>query len=297
MDAGQLNSRLHLQRRAAAGRDVHGNAQPGEFETVATVWANLAPRLGGEGVMGGRLQGKQPYVVTVRYSSQTRDITPAWRLEDSHPGTHHSTLERPTMPNTAPQRAVQNRLRALGYYDGNLDGVLGAVSCAAILRALDTVAANVVPPVVAGTLKVTDAGRALIASREGNKLRAYKDSRGILTIGVGHTSAAGDPVVTPGLVITAAQSDAILSRDLETFERAVFEVLTIAVQPHEFDALVSLAFNIGGAAFTKSSLVKKLNAGDRAGAANAFLAWSRAGKDKTILLSRRQAERKQFLGG
>lgn len=83
IDAGELNSRVHLQRRGAAVRDSHGNAQPAAFETVSTVWAKLAPKLGGEGVVAGRLQGRQPYVVTVRYSSLTRDITPAWRLEDA----------------------------------------------------------------------------------------------------------------------------------------------------------------------------------------------------------------------
>lgn len=197
---------------------------------------------------------------------------------------------------TATPRAVQTRLRALGYYDGKIDGVLGPVSLAAISRALDTAAADVVPPVVAGAIKMSDRGRALLTKREGNKFKAHRDSVGIWTNGVSHTSAAGDPVVTQGLTITAKQSDAILSRDLATFERAIFSALTIAVLQHEFDALASLAFNIGTGTFAKSTLVRKLNAGDRAGAANAFLSWNKAGgKVLPGLVTCRQAERLQLL--
>lgn len=145
-------------------------------------------------------------------------------------------------------------------------------------------------------MKTSFAGRAAIAAREGNILTAYKDSVGILTIGVGHTSAAGAPKVTAGMKITAAESDAILSRDLAIFEASVSNAVKVPLNQNEFDALVSLAFNIGGGAFAKSTLVKKLNAGDRAGAANQFLVWDKAGgKSLKGLATRRAAERKQFL--
>lgn len=199
----------------------------------------------------------------------------------------------------ATPREVQQRLRALGHYNGKIDGQIGPITSAAILRALEGVLPLVVaPPDPAAVYasKVSPWGRALIAQREGNKLKAYRDSVGIWTIGVGHTAAAGDPKPHASMTITAAESDAILTRDLAQFEWAVEKAVTVPLEQHEFDALVSLCFNIGAGAFAKSSLVKKLNAGDRAGAANAFLTWSRAGKSKTILLPRRQAERKQFLG-
>lgn len=64
------------------------------------------------------------------------------------------------------------------------------------------------------SMRTSAAGRKAIAQREGNKLTAYVDSVGVLTIGVGHTAAAGPPVVKKGMKITAAESDQILSRDL-----------------------------------------------------------------------------------
>jgi len=148
-------------------------------------------------------------------------------------------------------------------------------------------------------MKTSTAGRQAIARHEGNKLKAYPDPATggePFTIGVGHTSRAGPPKVTKGMTITAAESDAILTRDLATFEAAVSKAVKVPVSQNQFDAMVSLAFNIGGGAFAKSTLVKKLNAGDVAGAANAFLSWNKAaGKVMKGLTTRREAERKLFL--
>jgi len=69
-------------------------------------------------------------------------------------------------------------------------------------------------------MRTSVAGRAAIKRREGEKLSAYKDSVGIWTIGVGHTSAAGAPEVKAGMKITAAQSDEILARDLAIARRS-----------------------------------------------------------------------------
>ena len=147
-------------------------------------------------------------------------------------------------------------------------------------------------------MKTSAAGRAAIARREGNKLKAYKDSVGIWTIGVGHTTAAGLPKVAAGLVITAAQSDEILSRDLAKFENAVNGAVKVPLSQNQFDALVSLAFNIGGGAFAKSTLVRKLNKGDYRGAADSFMNWNKAGgKVLDGLTKRRNEERAQFLSG
>jgi len=145
-------------------------------------------------------------------------------------------------------------------------------------------------------MKTSADGRSAITQREGNVLTAYLDSVGVLTIGVGHTAMAGPPAPKKGMKITAAESDAILARDLAIFEAAVSKAVKVQLNQNEFDALVSLAFNIGAGAFSKSTLVKKLNAGDRAGAADQFLVWNKAGgKVLKGLTTRRQAERKQFL--
>jgi lysozyme len=145
-------------------------------------------------------------------------------------------------------------------------------------------------------MKTSSAGRAAIAQREGNILTAYKDSGGVLTIGVGHTSAAGPPKVKAGMRITAAESDAILARDLADVERTVNSKVKVPLTQSQFDALVSLVFNIGGGAFASSTLLRKLNAGDYDGAADQFLRWNKV-KGRVIkgLTTRRIAERKQFL--
>lgn len=149
-------------------------------------------------------------------------------------------------------------------------------------------------------MQTSAAGRAAIKQREGVVLTAYLDSVGVWTIGVGHTSAAGAPKVSSGMKITAAEADEILSRDLAIFEAAVSSAVRVNLNQNEFDALVSLAFNIGPGAFKKSTLVKKLNAGDRMGAADQFLVWNKGtvnGKKVAIkgLTTRRTAERKQFI--
>lgn len=124
-------------------------------------------------------------------------------------------------------------------------------------------------------------------------MQAYQDSVGIWTIGYGHTG----PDVFEGVTISQEQADRLLAVDLERFARTVEFAVTVPVGQHEFDALVSLTFNIGGGAFRKSTLLKKLNAGDRAGAAAQFARWNKAG-GKTLagLTRRRAAEAKLFLG-
>ncbi|WP_157926073.1 MULTISPECIES: lysozyme [Methylosinus] len=134
-------------------------------------------------------------------------------------------------------------------------------------------------------------GRATLIQREGFRTKAYRDSVGGWTIGVGHTSAAGEPKVTSGLVITKAQVDEILSRDLGQYEAAVSSAVRAPLTQGQFDALVSFCFNIGVGGFTKSTVVKRLNAGDYKGAADALLLWSKPPE----IMGRRRSEREQFL--
>lgn len=150
-------------------------------------------------------------------------------------------------------------------------------------------------------LHTSEAGRDFIAAREGVALKAYPDpatGAAPWTIGVGHTSAAGPPIVRPGMTIAHDEALAILAADLVRFEGAVRAAIRVPLAQHEFDALASLAFNIGGGAFAASTLARRLNAGDRPGAADAFLAWSKAaGRVLPGLVSRRRAERHLFLAG
>ena len=139
-------------------------------------------------------------------------------------------------------------------------------------------------------MKTSKAGITAIEAREGVRLKAYRDTKGILTIGVGHTSAAGDPSVRAGMCITHDECDTILSRDLADCEAAVNSAVKIKITQGEFDALVSLAFNIGTGGFVKSSVVKRLNAGDRKGAAAAIMMWNKPPE----IIGRRTSEMRQF---
>ncbi|WP_424363613.1 lysozyme [Methylocystis parvus] len=140
-------------------------------------------------------------------------------------------------------------------------------------------------------MQMSAQGRALLIQREGFKTKVYKDSVGVLTIGVGHTSAAGPPFVTPGMVIGKAEVDAILTRDLRKFESAVVNAVTVPMTQGQFDALVSLCFNIGTGGFRNSTVVRRLNAGNYRGAGDAFLMWNKPPE----ITGRRKGERAQFL--
>jgi head-tail adaptor len=84
-DVGALNDRMHFQNRSAID-DGWGNssAGQGEFETQFTRYAALRPRIGGEAVTAARLDGRQPYVVTVHYDRQVLGVTTSWRLVDKN---------------------------------------------------------------------------------------------------------------------------------------------------------------------------------------------------------------------
>ncbi|MGC0823054.1 lysozyme [Pantoea agglomerans] len=140
-------------------------------------------------------------------------------------------------------------------------------------------------------MKVSNNGINLVKRFEGLELKAYRDSVGILTIGYGHTHA-----VKAGDIITGEQADAFLREDLQVAELTVNTNVKVKLTQGQFDALVSFVFNLGSGNFVKSTLIKKLNAGDYAGAADEFGKWVNAGGKKLPgLVKRRAAEREVFL--
>ena len=138
------------------------------------------------------------------------------------------------------------------------------------------------------SLSISKRGLDLIKRSEGLELKAYPDpgSGGDpWTIGYGHTKG-----VKRGQVITPDQADAFLLEDVAEFERAVRR-LAPKTTKGQFDALVSFAFNVGSANLEKSTLLKKHNAGDYAGAKAEFDKWKFAsGKVLKGLVTRRAAE-------
>lgn len=130
-----------------------------------------------------------------------------------------------------------------------------------------------------------------ISSFEGCRLSAYKCSAGVWTIGYGHTEG-----VREGDTCTQEQADAWLIDDVKETQTLLAHYVNVPVSEGEFVALVSLAFNVGVSALMKSKLLRKLNAGDRDGAAKEFLDFDLAnGKRVDGLTRRRQAEHDLFL--
>lgn len=135
----------------------------------------------------------------------------------------------------------------------------------------------------------------LIKEFEGEKLKAYLDPIGLLTVGVGHLVKKGEPYRL-GQVISAAESERLLRDDLLEAETAVMKLVKVKLNDNQWGALVSFVFNLGAGNFQKSTLLKKVNARDYAGAAKEFERWNKAGgKVLAGLTRRRKAERDLFL--
>lgn len=146
-------------------------------------------------------------------------------------------------------------------------------------------------------MRVSADGRKLIERFEGKRLVAYKDCVGVLTIGFGHTNAAGGYKFRVGDSISEGQADAILGDDLGRFCAKIAKGFKREPTQPQFDAFASLAFNIGPGAFLRSTALARFNQGDDAGAGAAFILYDKAGKpSRTIpgLLARRRAEKALF---
>jgi lysozyme len=148
-------------------------------------------------------------------------------------------------------------------------------------------------------MKTSKRGIDLICEFEGFRAKAYPDpgtGGEPWTIGYGHTSNAGPPIVRKGMVITKDEAKAILARDITTFEVAVMSLLKRPPTQNQFDAMVSFCYNVGPGNFGKSSVLRHFNAGSPVAAAATFAQWNKAaGKVLAGLTRRRAAEAKLFL--
>jgi len=130
-----------------------------------------------------------------------------------------------------------------------------------------------------------------ITKEEGARNKAYKDSKGLPTIGVGHLIKADEQYLLTA-TLTDEQVQELLKSDLKWCSEAVETSVKVPLQQHQFDALYSLCFNIGETNFKKSTVVKKINENDLQGAADAILMWNKP----AVLTNRRKRERDLFLG-
>jgi len=146
-----------------------------------------------------------------------------------------------------------------------------------------------------GPMRISPAGLQLIKSFEGFRETAVRLPDGRWTIGYGHVRTARE-----GLTITPKDADELLLYDLKSIENAVSNMIYAPLMQGQFDALVSLAFNISLGQLRDSDIVRLLNSGDYLGAANAFDLWRKARLHGRVivvdaLVRRRAAEKTLFL--
>ena len=147
-------------------------------------------------------------------------------------------------------------------------------------------------------MNISDNGLRLIYEFEGRHRKlgdgryiAYRCPAGVWTIHAGVTEG-----VEEGMIVTEAEGEAMFRKEIAKHEAAVMRLATVDLNQNQFDALVSFSYNCGTGALQKSTLLRKLNAGDTAGAARAFAAWNKGGgKVLPGLVRRRAAESALFL--
>ncbi|HDC4530752.1 lysozyme [Enterobacter asburiae] len=145
-------------------------------------------------------------------------------------------------------------------------------------------------------MQTSDKGIAMIKEFEGCKLTAYQDSVGVWTIGYGWTQPVDGKPIRAGMTINQETAERLLKTGLVSYESDVSRLVKVGLTQGQFDALVSFTYNLGARSLSTSTLLRKLNAGDYAGAADEFLRWNKAGgKVLNGLTRRREAERALFL--
>ena len=144
-------------------------------------------------------------------------------------------------------------------------------------------------------MKISPRGLELIKDFEGFSSKAYLDVVNIPTIGWGNTFYEDGTKVKLGDQISKTDAlkllEIVANRD---FADKIFPSIKVKVTQSQFDAMVSLAYNIGAGAFLKSTLLKKVNAGDFAGAGEEFLRWNKAGGKEVLGLTKRREREKQL---
>lgn len=141
-------------------------------------------------------------------------------------------------------------------------------------------------------MKTSQLGRSFIESFEKLRLSVYNDEAGKATVGFGHLVKEGESFTT----ITEEQADILLGDDLAWAESVVNDHVHADLSQNQFDALVSLVFNIGSGNFENSTLLRLINAGNPEAAAQQFIRWDRTGGHESDgLKARRVAEQKIFL--
>jgi len=135
-------------------------------------------------------------------------------------------------------------------------------------------------------MNISQEGLALIKKFEGCRLKAYRCSANVLTIGYGHTGG-----VKEDDNISQPEADELLKEDIAKFEEYVSDNVIVELKQYQFDALVAWTFNLGPGNLRESTMLKKLNDADYTSVPFEMRRWNKAG-GKTLdgLIRRRQAE-------
>lgn len=137
-------------------------------------------------------------------------------------------------------------------------------------------------------------GVSSLKEHEGKRNKAYLDPVGIPTICYGHTG----PDVRMGMSLSDKQCEELLIKDLWVHDRAMHRCVKIEMTRGQHDAVLDTFFNVGPGKMCKSTLVRKLNAGDFSGAYREFPKWKyAAGKALPGLVRRRKDAQEMFLSG
>src|SRR5690606_4852093 len=140
-------------------------------------------------------------------------------------------------------------------------------------------------------MKLSNKGYEFLGKEEGLRLTAYQDSVGVWTIGYGNTFYEDGSKVKQGDRITKERAMELFRSIVKRFEDGVNSTITRELNANQFDALVSLSYNIGVSAFSRSTVAKLVNANPcDPSIRQAFEMWRNAGLHKGILLNRRKRE-------
>ena len=145
-------------------------------------------------------------------------------------------------------------------------------------------------------MKVSKQGLDLIKKFEGFRAKPYLCSADRPTIGYGNTFYLDKkPVTLKDPPITEETATQLLELVADSFVQKILKLVSVQLTQNELDALTSFTYNLGEGALGKSTLLKKLNAGDKVGAAQEFLKWTKAaGKELPGLVKRRKEEMELF---
>ena len=146
-------------------------------------------------------------------------------------------------------------------------------------------------------MRISEKGLAMIEKFEGCLLKASNKLDGVWTIGYGQTGSYYGKRVRRGMTTTKALAHAWLrDHSIKTYEDAVTQAVKVPLNQNQFDALVSFTYNVGVGALKQSTTLRKLNAGDYAGAADALTMWTKCRRKVLAgLVRRRKEERALFL--